>query len=85
MWLSISSSASDSHMGTRGSAEPPRLPSMIDADSATHSLQMYTPAPATSVPTSVLGLPQKEHRASPARVSGIVTAHSSGVRMSLTD
>ncbi|WTP19765.1 helix-turn-helix domain-containing protein [Streptomyces sp. NBC_00203] len=36
---------------------------MIDADRATHSLQMYAPAPTTSLSTPVFGLPQKEHRA----------------------
>jgi hypothetical protein len=49
---------------------------MIDVDRATHSSQMYTPAPATSLPTSVFDLPQKEHRASSVMVSGDVTTRS---------
>jgi hypothetical protein len=37
--------------------------STIAADSSMHSLQMYTPGPATSLSTVVLGLPQNEQYA----------------------
>src|SRR5690349_10526714 len=36
---------------------------MISPHSATHSLQMYTPCPATSLATSVFGLRQNEQHA----------------------
>lgn len=51
------------HGASRGTADAAGFDSMICWHSATHSSQMYTPAPATRVATSVSGLPQNEHQA----------------------
>ena len=40
---------------------PRRSPAMISSQSATHSLQMYTPGPAISFFTCLGALPQKLH------------------------
>jgi hypothetical protein len=40
-----------------------------------HSSQMCTPGPATSRPTSVLGLPQNEHRGSSAVESAMANTN----------
>ena len=56
-----STSSTWSHGASLGTASA--LASMTCWESATHSLQMYTPGPATRVATSVFGFAQNEQAA----------------------
>src|SRR6185312_14466379 len=59
---SISASVRSAHSGIRGPRLVPTCSAMIDSARLTHSLQMYTPGPATTLSTSECGLEQNEQR-----------------------